>query len=64
MNFITLKRDLLFNKINSYLMKKKIVFIFFLLLYSTFFHHSHFFFKDVKLEITYYKIYNKIVEKF
>ena len=35
-----------------------------LLLYSTFFHHSHFFFKDVKLEITYYKIYNKIVEKF
>ena len=64
MNLITLKKDLLFNKINSYLMRKKIILIFFLFLYSTFFHHSHFFFKDVKLEITYYKIYNKIIEKF
>ena len=64
MNIITFKKSLFFNKINSYFIKKKIIFIFFLFFYSSFFHHHHFFFKDVKLEITYHKIYSKIIEKF
>ena len=64
MNFISLKSNLFFKKINMYFIKKKIILILFLLTYSTLFHHHHFFFKDVKLEITYYKIYSKIIEKF
>ena len=61
---ISLEKSLFFNKISFYFMRKKIIFIFILLFYSTFFHHQHFFIKDVKLEITYYKIYSKIIEKF
>ena len=51
-----------FNQINIKLIKNKFRTLFFisLFIYSTFLHHHHFFFKDVRLELTYLKIYDKI----
>lgn len=60
MNLVKFKTSLFFSKINYFFMNKSFLFLIFLIIYSTFFHHHHFFIKGVKLEPTYYKIFNKI----
>ena len=57
--------NLTFIKLNNFFIGKKIksFFIVLLFFYSTLLHHTHFFFEGVKLEFTYYKIFEKIKKK-
>ena len=62
LGFFTITKNSIFFKFENFFMNGvgKICFIFFLFIYSTVLHHHYFFFKGVKLESTYYKVFNKL----